>query len=102
MRNAFKRRDWNAVMDEEGKLDHTAELLLADGIDTPASPGLQQLRAGDLGLAPRDRVAVGAFIAAQMGRAPHFRETLGSSRPRSPSTCSRSPHSTTAMSAGRR
>jgi hypothetical protein len=34
-------RDWNAVVDEDGKLDHTAELLLAEGIDTPAGPGLQ-------------------------------------------------------------
>jgi hypothetical protein len=55
MHNAFKRRDWNAVKDEDGKLDHTAELLLAEGIDTPASPGLQQLRAGDPHLAPEDQ-----------------------------------------------
>lgn len=48
MRKEFKRRDWNAVVDGEGKLDHTAELLLAEGIDAPASPGLLQLRAGDL------------------------------------------------------
>jgi hypothetical protein len=34
-------------------------------------------QAGDLDLAPDDRVAVGAFIAAQLGRAPRFRETLG-------------------------
>jgi Protein of unknown function (DUF4238) len=77
MRNAFKRRDWNAVVDEQGRLDHTAELLPAEGIDTPASPGLQQLRSGDVDLSPVDRVAVGAFIAAQLGRAPHFRNTLG-------------------------
>ena len=38
MRNAFERRQWHAVVDEQGRLDHTAELLHVEGIDTPRAP----------------------------------------------------------------
>jgi hypothetical protein len=77
IRDAFKRRDWNAVKDQDGNLDHTAEQLLADYVDAPASPGLQQLRNGDLDLEPADRIGVGVFIAAQMGRTQYMRESFG-------------------------
>lgn len=76
VRDAFKRRDWNAVKDEDGRLDHTAERLLAEYVDDPASPGLQQLRNGDLNLSDEDRLGVGVFIAAQMGRTPGWREAV--------------------------
>lgn len=76
MRKAFKQRDWNAIVGDDGGLDHVAEELLSEGIDGPASPGLQRLRAGDVDLDPVDRVFVAAFIAAQVGRNPEFREAM--------------------------
>ncbi|MEA2362612.1 MAG: hypothetical protein QOD71_1757 [Thermoleophilaceae bacterium] len=38
VRDIFKERDWNTVVDEEGNRDYAVEELLAERIDGPAAP----------------------------------------------------------------
>lgn len=70
----FKRRDWNSVVTDDGELDHTVERIFSKMIDGPASPGLQKLRSGDLGLTAEERDGVARFIAMQQSRTVFFRE----------------------------
>jgi hypothetical protein len=77
MANVFAERDFNAFRDEDGELRQDVEKLLAYHVDTPAARGLQALRDGEFPLPNEQREDVARFMAAQLTRGRHFRETTG-------------------------
>jgi len=75
MANVFAEKDFNAFRDEDGELRQDVEKLLANHVDSPATSGLQALRDGVFPLSDDQREGVARFMAAQLTRGRHFRET---------------------------
>lgn len=76
VRDAFKRRDWNAIKTADGELDFAVEHLLAEHVDSPVAPALAQLRDGRFPLGSDLLVALATFMAAQLTRGSMVRQNL--------------------------
>jgi Protein of unknown function (DUF4238) len=76
VRDIFARRDWNTIEDEDGNKDFGVEKFLADQVDGPAAPALEDLRHGRFPLLGWRREAVAIFMSAQLVRGRFAREAL--------------------------
>jgi uncharacterized protein DUF4238 len=76
VRDIFKQRDWNTVVDEDGTRDYAVEELLARHIDGPAAPVFEALRRDEFPLAPDARWALARFVSAQLTRGRRSRANL--------------------------
>jgi hypothetical protein len=76
IRDIFKQRDWNTIVDPDGTKDFTVERVLAERIDAPAAAALKAVRGEHLPLAPEHRHALALFMAAQLARGRTVRENL--------------------------
>jgi hypothetical protein len=79
VRDAFAQRDWNTIVDPEGNKEFGAERLLAEHIEAPAAPALEDLRKGRFPLLEWRREALAMFMSAQLSRGRIVRESLAQS-----------------------
>jgi hypothetical protein len=76
VRDIFAKRDYNTVIDVDGRRDFAAEHLLAEHVEDAAKRGLDALRAGEFPLSDGDREQVASFMAAQLSRGRGLRSNL--------------------------
>lgn len=76
VRDLFKRRDYNTIVDEEGNRDLRVEEFLAAEIEDPGARVLDRIRGGTFPLDDERRDVLGLWMAAQLVRGNEWRENV--------------------------